>query len=129
MAVWQSAECGFAEIKLLCVNEPSRCSVRKYFYLIGRNFLLNRESCIVYPDINTESMEVYCVTANREYKDSVFSLYLSDPERLIDVYNAVADTDYPPDTPVEINTLTEVLYKNQIKETNPDSGAKVYCAV
>ena len=29
MAVWQSAECGFAEIKLLCVNEPSRCSVRK----------------------------------------------------------------------------------------------------
>ena len=55
------------------------------------------------------------MTANREYKDSVFSLYLSDPERLIDVYNAVAKTNYPPDTPVEINTLTDVLYKNQVK--------------
>ena len=56
------------------------------------------------------------MTANREYKDSVFSLYLSKPERLIDVYNAVADTDYPPDTPVEINTLTDVLFKNQIND-------------
>ena len=54
--------------------------------------------------------------ANREYKDSVFSLYLSDPKRLIDVYNAVAKTNYPPDTPVEINTLTDVLYKNHIND-------------
>ena len=54
--------------------------------------------------------------ANRNYKDSVFSLYLSEPERLIEVYNAVANTDYPPDTPVEINTLTDVLYKNQIND-------------
>ena len=56
------------------------------------------------------------MTANREYKDSVFSLYLSDPERLIDVYNAVEHTNYPPDTPVEINTLTDVLYKNHIND-------------
>ena len=56
------------------------------------------------------------MSANREYKDSVFSLYLSDPQRLIDVYNAVANTNYPPDTPVEINTLTDVLYKNQIND-------------
>ena len=56
------------------------------------------------------------MSANREYKDSVFSLYLSNPERLIEVYNAVADTNYPPDTPVEINTLTDVLYKNQIND-------------
>ena len=35
------------------------------------------------------------MSANREYKDSVFSLYLSDPQRLIDVYNAVAKTNYP----------------------------------
>ena len=61
-------------------------------------------------------MEVMYLTANREYKDSVFSLYLSDPERLIDVYNAVEHTNYPPDTPVEINTLTDVLYKNHIND-------------
>ena len=56
------------------------------------------------------------MSVNREYKDSVFSLYLSDPQRLIDVYNAVAKTNYPLDTPVEINTLTDVLYKNQIND-------------
>ena len=56
------------------------------------------------------------MSANRAYRDSVFSLYLSEPARLIDVYNAVADTDYPLDTPVEINTLTDVLYKNQIND-------------
>ena len=41
---------------------------------------------------------------------------MSEPERLIDVYNAVANTNYAPDTPVEINTLTDVLYKNQIND-------------
>ena len=56
------------------------------------------------------------MAGNREYKDSVFSLYLSEPARLIEVYNAVADTDYPLDTPVEINTLTDVLYKNQMND-------------
>ena len=56
------------------------------------------------------------MSANREYKDSVFSLYLSEPARLIEVYNAVANTDYPLDTPVEINTLTDALYKNQIND-------------
>ena len=61
-------------------------------------------------------MEVLSMPANREYKDSVFSLYLSNPERLIDVYNAVAKTNYPLDTPVEINTLTNVLYKNQLND-------------
>ena len=54
--------------------------------------------------------------ANREYKDSVFSLYLSDPKRLVEVFNAVEKTNYPLDTPVEINTLTNVLYKNQLND-------------
>ena len=54
--------------------------------------------------------------ANRTYKDSLFSLYLSDPQRLIEVYNAIANTDYPPDTPVQMNTLEDVLFKNQIND-------------
>ena len=56
------------------------------------------------------------MTANREYKDSVFSLYLSDPKRLIEVFNAIEKTNYPPDTPIEINTLTNVLFKNQLND-------------
>lgn len=37
--------------------------------------------------------------ANREYKDSVFSMYMSEPKRLIEVYNAIQETDYSLDTP------------------------------
>ena len=53
---------------------------------------------------------------NRVYKDSVFSLYMSEPARLIEVYNAIQGTNYPLDTPVEINTLDDVLYKERIND-------------
>ena len=51
--------------------------------------------------------------ANREYKDSVFSLYFSDKERLIELINAIEGTNYPTDTEVEINTIEEALYKDR----------------
>ena len=51
------------------------------------------------------NQEVLPLPANRTYKDSLFSLYLSDPQRLIEVYNAIAETDYPPDTPVQMNNI------------------------
>ena len=55
--------------------------------------------------------------ANRNYRDSVFTRYFREnPEGLVEIYNAIAGTDYPLDTPVEINTLTDVLYKNQIND-------------
>ncbi len=55
--------------------------------------------------------------ANRQVKDSVFSLYLTeDTRRLVEVYNAVQGTDYPLDTPVEINTLQGVLYKDRYND-------------
>ena len=49
--------------------------------------------------------------ANRNYKDSVFSCFFSDPKRLVEVYNAIEDTNYPLDTNVQINTLEQVLYR------------------
>ncbi len=55
--------------------------------------------------------------ANREYKDSVFYMYMTeDHKRLIEVYNALQNTNYSLDTPVEINTLSDVLYKNRIND-------------
>jgi predicted transposase/invertase (TIGR01784 family) len=54
--------------------------------------------------------------ANREYKDSVFSRYFSDPKRLIEVYNAINKTDYPQDTEVEIKTLENVLFNDQFND-------------
>ncbi len=53
---------------------------------------------------------------NREYKDSLFSMYMSDPKRLIEVYNAVQGTNYSLDTPIEINTLDGVLFKNRMND-------------
>ncbi len=50
---------------------------------------------------------------NREYKDSVFSLYFSDKERLIELINAIEGTNYPKDTEIEINTIEDALYKGR----------------
>ena len=37
---------------------------------------------------------------HRNYKDSVFRLVFGEPEKLIELYNAIFDTDYPPDTEI-----------------------------
>jgi hypothetical protein len=51
------------------------------------------------------------MSANREYKSTFFSVLLSEPERLREVYNAIANTNYGEDVPIEINTLKDVFYK------------------
>lgn len=64
------------------------------------------------------TMETLPAKSNVQYKDSMFSLYFRDPARLIDMYNALKGTNYPPDTPLEINTLTGVFYKNRINDVS-----------
>ncbi len=55
--------------------------------------------------------------ANKNIKDSVFSAYFSeDTTRLVELFNALEGTDYPPNTPVEINTLTDVLWMDRIND-------------
>ena len=50
---------------------------------------------------------------HRNYKDSVFRLVFGEPEKMIEIYNAIFDTDYPPDTEIDINTIEEVFHKTQ----------------
>ena len=50
------------------------------------------------------------MSANREYKDSLFTALFSDAEKLLSLYNAVSGSDLPPDTSVEIATLEDVLF-------------------
>jgi len=60
---------------------------------------------------------------NREYKDTLFSRLFSDPSRLRELYNALADTNYGEDTLVEINTLDDVFFndlKNDVSFTIDD---------
>ena len=56
------------------------------------------------------------VTANRTYKDTVFSLLFNQKETALSALNAIAKTDYPPETPVEIVTLDNALYKSRIND-------------
>ena len=55
-------------------------------------------------------------TANREHKSSLFADYFSDKARLIEAYNAIAGTDFPPTAKVEFKTLKNVLYRSQIND-------------
>ena len=51
------------------------------------------------------------MTANREYKDSVFSSYFGENNaRMVELYNAIENKNYPLDTPVIKNTLEDALY-------------------
>ena len=55
--------------------------------------------------------------ANRGYKDSVFNMYMtSNPAYLIESYNAIQDENYDLNTPIEINTLNDVLYKGKVND-------------
>ena len=54
--------------------------------------------------------------ANRKYKDSVFTMYFNNPERLIELYNSLEGADLPKDTPIEINTLDDALFKDRIND-------------
>ena len=55
--------------------------------------------------------------ANRTYKDSVFSKYFREnKEGLVELFNAIEGTSYPLDTPVVVETLEDVLYKEKIND-------------
>jgi len=69
-------------------------------------------------------MEVIIMSANREYKSTFFSVLLSEPDRLREVYNAIANTDYGEDVPIEINTLKDVFYKGLENDISFTIGGK-----
>ena len=48
---------------------------------------------------------------NRNYKDSVFRMLFSEKDKLIELYNAIFDTDYTDDESVDITTLEDVVFK------------------
>ena len=50
------------------------------------------------------------VPAKPNYKDSVFSKLFSEPNKILTLYNAVSQNNYPPETAVDITTIQNVLY-------------------
>jgi hypothetical protein len=55
---------------------------------------------------------------NQKHKSSVFSLLFSDPDILKELYSAIEGVDLPPETPVSINTLTNVLIKGKLNDVS-----------
>lgn len=57
------------------------------------------------------------ITVNRQYKDRLFKLIFKEKEDLLQLYNAVNNTDYNNPEDIEVNTLEDVVYmgmKNDI---------------
>jgi predicted transposase/invertase (TIGR01784 family) len=56
------------------------------------------------------------MNVNRKHKDSMFSSLFSNPDVLRELYSAISGVTIAPDIPVEINTLTDVLFMNQVND-------------
>ncbi|MCL2802017.1 MAG: hypothetical protein FWD28_09700, partial [Treponema sp.] len=56
--------------------------------------------------------------ANQKYKDSVFSALFNDPDVLRELYSAIEGITIPPDTPISINTLSNVLIKGLVNDVS-----------
>ncbi|MDR1211257.1 MAG: Rpn family recombination-promoting nuclease/putative transposase [Spirochaetaceae bacterium] len=56
------------------------------------------------------------MSANTKYKDSVFSFLFSDPASLRELYEALEGVTLPPDVPVTINTLQDVLFLDRVND-------------
>jgi len=62
--------------------------------------------------------------ANREYKASLFAELFREPDRLRELYNALAGTDYGEETTIEINTLENVLFIDRRNDVSFTIGGK-----
>jgi len=56
------------------------------------------------------------VKTNRNHKDSVFTRLFSEKSNLLELYSAISGKSYPESTNIEIVTLSDVLYMNQIND-------------
>ena len=65
------------------------------------------------------------MSANTRYKDSVFSFLFSDPDTLRELYGALEGITLPPDVPIELNTLSGVLFMGQINDISFTIGNRL----
>ncbi|MDR2558221.1 MAG: Rpn family recombination-promoting nuclease/putative transposase [Oscillospiraceae bacterium] len=53
---------------------------------------------------------------NTTFKDSFFTKLFSETESVLSLYNALSQSKYAPETPIEITTLKEVFYKGRYND-------------
>ena len=66
---------------------------------------------------------------NKKFKSSVFSLLFSEPNLLRELYCALDGVSLPPDAPVSINTLEDVLFKDFINDISFEIDGKLVVLV
>ena len=66
---------------------------------------------------------------NKKFKASVFSLLFSEPDLLRELYCALGGVSLPPDAPVSINTLEDVLFKDLINDISFEIDGKLVVLV
>jgi len=62
---------------------------------------------------------------NNKFKNSVFTLLFSDPALLRELYCALEGVSLPPDAPVSINTLDDVLFMDLINDISFEIDGKL----
>ena len=62
---------------------------------------------------------------NKRFKSSVFSLLFSEPDVLRELYCALEGVSLPPNAPVSINTLEDVLFMGFINDISFQIGGKL----
>ncbi len=70
------------------------------------------------------SAEVFMHT-NKKYKNSLFTTLFNDSEVLLELYCALSGVMLPPDTPIEINTLENVLYMDFNNDISFEVGGRL----
>jgi hypothetical protein len=65
------------------------------------------------------------MNANKLYKASVFSLLFGNAATLRELYGAITGVNIPPDVPISINTLEDVLFMEQINDLSFSIGDKI----
>ena len=58
------------------------------------------------------------VKINREYKSSIFSTLFGEKEKMLELYNAIENTNYGSNTEIEITTLENVLTMGKVNDVS-----------
>ena len=65
------------------------------------------------------------MSVNRKLKNNVFTILFDDPDLLRELYCALGGVSLPPETPVSINTLENVLYMEFNNDISFTIGGKL----
>jgi hypothetical protein len=69
------------------------------------------------------------MNSNRNYKASVFSDLFSSPAAIREVYGALSGHPVPPDEPVGVNTLSDVIFMEQVNDLSFTLGGRVVVVI